>query len=133
MRGPMRGHFVIFVYKEKGKKLISRSTSSKRQLLRSFEVSGSPDSASLSPQELYPLRRNSIFHNFTKDDSCLFHCQVADDGYGVSYIVAGEDTIFYHITCKVSSQLTVSTFALCRVALTMNNNVVQCELKFSVS
>ncbi|KAJ7330187.1 carnitine choline acetyltransferase [Desmophyllum pertusum] len=31
---------------------------------------------------------------------------VADDGYGVSYIIAGEDTIFYHITCKVSSQLT---------------------------
>ncbi|XP_020629313.1 carnitine O-palmitoyltransferase 1, liver isoform-like isoform X2 [Orbicella faveolata] len=31
---------------------------------------------------------------------------VADDGYGVSYIIAGEDIIFYHITCKVSSQLT---------------------------
>lgn len=31
---------------------------------------------------------------------------VADDGYGVSYIIAGEDTIFYHVTCKVSSQLT---------------------------
>lgn len=31
---------------------------------------------------------------------------VADDGYGVSYIIAGEDVIFYHVTCKVSSQLT---------------------------
>ena len=34
--------------------------------------------------------------------------QVADDGYGVSYIIAGEDTIFFHITAKVSSTKTVS-------------------------
>ncbi|XP_013061441.2 carnitine O-palmitoyltransferase 1, liver isoform-like isoform X2 [Biomphalaria glabrata] len=27
---------------------------------------------------------------------------VTDDGYGVSYIIAGEDTIFFHISCKVS-------------------------------
>lgn len=31
---------------------------------------------------------------------------VADDGYGVSYIISGEDTIFIHITCKVSSKKT---------------------------
>ena len=33
---------------------------------------------------------------------------VADDGYGVSYIVAGEDLIFFHITSKLSSPETVS-------------------------
>ncbi|XP_059169843.1 carnitine O-palmitoyltransferase 1, liver isoform-like isoform X2 [Physella acuta] len=27
---------------------------------------------------------------------------VTDDGYGVSYMIAGEDTIFFHISCKVS-------------------------------
>jgi len=31
---------------------------------------------------------------------------VADDGYGVSYIISGEDIIYFHITCKVSSKLT---------------------------
>lgn len=31
---------------------------------------------------------------------------VADDGYGVSYIIAGEDAIFFHITAKVSSTKT---------------------------
>ena len=39
----------------------------------------------------------------------LVYCQVADDGYGVSYIISGEDTIFIHITCKVSSKKTVSS------------------------
>ena len=38
----------------------------------------------------------------------LVSFQVADDGYGVSYIIAGEDTIFFHITAKVSSTKTVS-------------------------
>ena len=33
---------------------------------------------------------------------------VADDGYGVSYIIAGEDLIFFHISCKESSPETVS-------------------------
>ncbi len=33
---------------------------------------------------------------------------VNDDGYGVSYIVSGEDKIFFHITSKVSSKQTVS-------------------------
>ncbi|XP_070190742.1 carnitine O-palmitoyltransferase 1, liver isoform-like isoform X2 [Littorina saxatilis] len=31
---------------------------------------------------------------------------VADDGYGVSYIIAGEDTIFFHISCKNSCPTT---------------------------
>ncbi|XP_033740460.1 carnitine O-palmitoyltransferase 1, liver isoform-like isoform X1 [Pecten maximus] len=33
---------------------------------------------------------------------------VADDGYGVSYIVAGEDVIFFHVSCKVSCPTTDS-------------------------
>lgn len=38
---------------------------------------------------------------------------VADDGYGVSYIIAGEDTIFFHISSKKSSPATDSSrFAL---------------------
>lgn len=31
---------------------------------------------------------------------------VADDGYGVSYIIAGEDTLFFHISNKLSSKQT---------------------------
>jgi Choline/Carnitine o-acyltransferase len=38
-------------------------------------------------------------------DVCLR--QVADDGYGVSYIIAGEDVIFFHISSKLSCALTV--------------------------
>lgn len=34
---------------------------------------------------------------------------VADDGYGVSYIIAGEDTIFFHVSSKKSCPITVST------------------------
>lgn len=33
---------------------------------------------------------------------------VADDGYGVSYIIAGEDTIFFHVSSKRSSSATDS-------------------------
>lgn len=33
---------------------------------------------------------------------------VADDGYGVSYIIAGEDIVFFHISNKKSSTQTVS-------------------------
>lgn len=33
---------------------------------------------------------------------------MADDGYGVSYIVAGEDAIFFHISSKRSSPETDS-------------------------
>lgn len=35
---------------------------------------------------------------------------VADDGYGVSYIIAGEDTLFFHVSSKKSSPVTVSFF-----------------------
>ncbi|XP_053986791.1 carnitine O-palmitoyltransferase 1, liver isoform isoform X1 [Hylaeus volcanicus] len=31
---------------------------------------------------------------------------VADDGYGVSYVIAGENRIFFHISCKLSSPKT---------------------------
>lgn len=37
---------------------------------------------------------------------------VADDGYGVSYIIAGENMIFFHVSSKRSSPLTVSFFTL---------------------
>jgi carnitine O-palmitoyltransferase 1 len=33
---------------------------------------------------------------------------VADDGYGVSYIIAGENVIFFHVSCKQSCPTTVS-------------------------
>lgn len=32
---------------------------------------------------------------------------VADDGYGVSYMIVGEDRIFFHISSKTRSQATV--------------------------
>ncbi|KAI5641402.1 choline/Carnitine o-acyltransferase domain-containing protein [Phthorimaea operculella] len=34
---------------------------------------------------------------------------VADDGYGVSYIIVGEDTIFFHVSSKRSCPITVCT------------------------
>lgn len=37
---------------------------------------------------------------------------VADDGYGVSYIIAGEDILFFHISNKKQSTQTVSFFLL---------------------
>lgn len=37
---------------------------------------------------------------------------VADDGYGVSYIIAGEDCVFFHVSCKNSCPTTVSHFDL---------------------
>ncbi|XP_022374635.1 carnitine O-palmitoyltransferase 1, muscle isoform isoform X5 [Enhydra lutris kenyoni] len=38
---------------------------------------------------------------------------VADDGYGVSYMIAGENTIFFHISSKFSSSETVSLSRSC--------------------
>ncbi|XP_027450099.1 carnitine O-palmitoyltransferase 1, muscle isoform isoform X1 [Zalophus californianus] len=38
---------------------------------------------------------------------------VADDGYGVSYMIAGENTIFFHISSKFSSSETVSLSCSC--------------------
>lgn len=32
---------------------------------------------------------------------------VADDGYGVSYIITGEDCIFFHVSCKRKCPQTV--------------------------
>ena len=40
--------------------------------------------------------------------SCLLWVQVADDGYGVSYVIAGEDIIFFHVSSKRTSPETVS-------------------------
>lgn len=37
---------------------------------------------------------------------------VADDGYGVSYIIAGEDILFFHISNKNSSKQTVSKYII---------------------
>ena len=34
---------------------------------------------------------------------------MADDGYGVSYVIAGDGVIFFHISSKKSCPLTVST------------------------
>ena len=42
---------------------------------------------------------------------------VADDGYGVSYIIAGEDLIFFHISSKLSNPQTVSTISVLVVRL----------------
>lgn len=38
----------------------------------------------------------------------LFSCKVADDGYGVSYIIVGEDMINFHVSSKHSCSRTVS-------------------------
>lgn len=37
--------------------------------------------------------------------------QVADDGYGVSYIIVGEDMINFHVSSKYSCNQTVSLFS----------------------
>lgn len=44
---------------------------------------------------------------------------VADDGYGVSYIIAGEDILFFHISSKRSSSKTVKISI--NVSSTFNN------------
>ncbi|XP_017892368.1 carnitine O-palmitoyltransferase 1, liver isoform isoform X2 [Ceratina calcarata] len=48
--------------------------------------------------------------NFKKYPNCISagggFGPVADDGYGVSYIIAGEDLLFFHISCKLSSPQT---------------------------
>lgn len=46
---------------------------------------------------------------------------VADDGYGVSYIVSGEDKIFFHITSKYSSNATDSLRFARNVEQAMND------------
>lgn len=37
---------------------------------------------------------------------------VADDGYGVSYIIAGENLVFFHISSKLSSSKTVKYISI---------------------
>lgn len=46
---------------------------------------------------------------------------VADDGYGVSYIIAGEGLIFFHVSSKKSSSLTVN-LKICSVQISNNLN-----------
>jgi hypothetical protein len=40
---------------------------------------------------------------------------VADDGYGVSYIIAGENLVFFHISSKLSSSKTVKYFNIINI------------------
>lgn len=47
-------------------------------------------------------------HHFGSWDSFASCPQVADDGYGVSYMIAGENTMFFHVSSKFSSSETVS-------------------------
>lgn len=35
---------------------------------------------------------------------------VADDGYGVSYIIVGEDLLFFHVSSKKSCPITVRLY-----------------------
>lgn len=42
---------------------------------------------------------------------------VADDGYGVSYIIAGEDLIFFHISSKRACNTTVCNVYFCNFNL----------------
>lgn len=39
-------------------------------------------------------------------------CQVADDGYGVSYIIVGEDMVNFHVSSKYSCSQTVSNVSV---------------------
>eukprot|EP00042_Codosiga_hollandica_P023326 m.91320 g.91320 ORF g.91320 m.91320 type:complete len:137 (-) comp51139_c0_seq1:128-538(-) len=56
---------------------------------------------------------------------------VADDGYGVSYIVSGEDAIFFHITSKYSSKCTDSLRFAENVDKAMNDirKLMQSQIK----
>ena len=47
-------------------------------------------------------------------------CKVADDGYGVSYIIVGEDLINFHISSKHSSPETVSSLIFCSWRIQIN-------------
>lgn len=57
---------------------------------------------------------------------------VADDGYGVSYIIAGEDTIFFHVSSKCSCDITNSSRfakAIERALVDMRDLVNDCKQK----
>ena len=62
--------------------------------------------------------------DLTKNPDCISagggFGPVADDGYGVSYIVAGEGLIFFHISSKKSSNETVIQVLFMKIDLTNN-------------
>jgi len=54
--------------------------------------------------------------------------QVADDGYGVSYVMAGDYVVFFHISSKKSCPLTVRmTWIFCEETVNMGD----CETAWS--
>lgn len=55
---------------------------------------------------------------------------VADDGYGVSYIIAGENLIFFHISAKKSCQATVGFECLSQVLLLFFQVIHRFDLTF---
>ena len=65
------------------------------------------------------LRMNETLNSlFIGDDSALLCAgggfgPVADDGYGVSYVINGENCIFFHVSCKRKCQQTVSSSFFC--------------------
>lgn len=57
--------------------------------------------------------RGRLYRKTQTAKACASHIslwsrQVADDGYGVSYIIVGEDMINFHVSCKHSCKETVS-------------------------
>ncbi|XP_069365089.1 carnitine O-palmitoyltransferase 1, liver isoform [Maniola hyperantus] len=46
---------------------------------------------------------------------------VADDGYGVSYIIAGEDTLFFHVSSKLNCPVTSSTKFVQQIEQSLND------------
>lgn len=60
---------------------------------------------SLFQFKLYQFVSNWFFASFYRIGG---FGPVSTDGYGVSYIIAGEDLLFFHISSKKSCQTTVS-------------------------
>lgn len=54
---------------------------------------------------------------------------VADKGYGVSYIIAGEDQVSFHISSKVSADNTVSFIYLNLIILYFLSSIVLLKFK----
>lgn len=69
---------------------------------------------SVSPYSTQCVTATSLVNEYThKFDQFWFtslYMQVADDGYGVSYIIVGENLITFHISSKFSSPETVRDF-----------------------
>lgn len=53
--------------------------------------------------------------------------QVADDGYGVSYIIVGENLITFHISSKFSSPETVREFKALAFFITRFTNTLRTD------